>query len=75
MGLDNVTIELDQGPAERVKITYVTNGINNPLIKQAMLQLISVYYDNRTDFVTGVNLNELPSSTKNILTSFKSMFV
>lgn len=75
LGLDNVTIELDQGPAERVKITYITNGVNNPLIKQAMLQLISTYYDNRTDFVTGTIVSELPTETKNILTSFKSMFV
>ncbi len=75
LGLDNETIELDQGPAERVLITYVTTGINNSLIKQAMLQLISTYYDNRADFVTGVNLNEITTSTKKILTSFKSMFV
>ena len=75
LGLDNETIELDQGPAERVLITYVTTGINNSLIKQAMLQLISTYYDNRADFVTGVNLNEISTSTKKILTSFKSMFV
>ncbi len=75
LGLDNETIELDQGPAERVLITYVTTGINNSLIKQAMLQLISTYYDNRADFVTGANLNEIPTSTKKILTSFKSMFV
>lgn len=75
LGLDNETIELDQGPAERVLITYVTTGINNSLIKQAMLQLISTYYDNRVDFVTGVNLNEITTSTKKILTSFKSMFV
>ena len=75
LGLDNVTIELDQGPAERVKITYITSGVNNPLIKQAMLQLISTYYDNRTDFVTGTIVSELPTETKNILTSFKSMFV
>ena len=75
LGLDNETIELDQGPAERVLITYVTTGINNSLIKQAMLQLISTYYDNRADFVTGANLNEIPTNTKKILTSFKSMFV
>ena len=75
LGLDNETIELDQGPAERVLITYVTAGIDNSLIKQAMLQLISTYYDNRADFVTGANFNEIPTNTKKILTSFKSMFV
>ena len=68
-------MKLDQGPAERVLITYVTAGIDNSLIKQAMLQLISTYYDNRADFVTGANFNEIPTNTKKILTSFKSMFV
>ena len=75
LGLDNETIELDAGPSERVKITYVTNGINDALIKQAMLQLISTYYDNRSDFKTGVTISEIPTSTKSILSSYKTMFV
>lgn len=75
LGLDNETIELDAGPSERVKITYVTNGINDALIKQAMLQLISTYYDNRADFKTGVTISEIPTSTKSILSSYKTMFV
>ena len=74
LGLDNETIELDQGPAERVKITYITTGIDDALIKQSMLQLISTYYDNRSDFVTG-NISEIPTTTKQILTSYKSMFI
>lgn len=75
LGLDNETIELDAGPSERVKITYVTNGINDALIKQAMLQLISTYYDNRADFKTGTIVSEIPTSTKSILSSYKTMFV
>ena len=74
LGLDNETIELDQGPGERVKITYITAGINDALIKQSMLQLISTYYDNRADFMVG-NVSEIPTSTKSILTSYKSMFI
>lgn len=74
LGLDNETIELDQGPGERVKITYITAGINDALIKQSMLQLISTYYDNRADFMVG-NISEIPTSTKSILTSYKSMFI
>jgi hypothetical protein len=74
LGLDNETIELDQGPGERVKITYITKGLNDSLIRQAMLQLISTYYDNRSDFVLG-SVNEIPTSTRNILTSYKSMFI
>ena len=74
LGLDNETIELDQGPGERVKITYIATGIDDALIKQSMLQLISTYYDNRADFMVG-NISEIPTSTKSILTSYKSMFI
>lgn len=78
LGLDNETIELDQGSAERVKITYITTGLNDSLLKQAMLQLISTYYDNRADFIGGSannSVNEIPSSTRTILSSYKTMFV
>ena len=76
LGLDNETIELDGGSAERVKITYVTLGINDSLVKQAMLQLISTYYDNRADFITEQdNVSEIPTSTRQILTSYKTMFI
>jgi len=79
-GLDNETIELDGGPAEQVKVTYITAGQNDSLIKQAMLQLISTYYDNRADFVEGNSRGigssvEIPTSTKSILTSYKTMFL
>lgn len=75
LGLDNETIELDGGYAEKVKITYVTSGLDNGLIKQALLQTVATHYDNRQDFVTGVSLHEIPTSAKNILNSYKSMFV
>lgn len=76
LGLDNETIELDGGSAERVKITYITLGINDSLVKQAMLQLISTYYDNRADFTTEQNdVGEIPTSTRNILNSYKVMFL
>ena len=75
LGLDNETIELDGGAAEKVKITYITSGINNALMKQAMLQTISTYYDNRADFVQGANVHLIPTDAKTILTSYKSMFV
>lgn len=74
LGLDNETIELDQGPGERVKVTYITAGLNDSLIKQAILQLIATYYDNRADFVSG-NVIETPTSTKKILSSYKTMFI
>tara|TARA_R110001606_G_scaffold67685_1_gene154746 strand:+ start:722 stop:1237 length:516 start_codon:yes stop_codon:yes gene_type:complete len=75
LGLDNETIELDSSSAENVKSTYITTGINDALIKQAMLQLISTYYDNRSDFKTGIIVQEIPTSTTSILTSYKTMFI
>jgi len=77
LGLDNETIELDGGSADNVKITYITAGLNDSLIKQAMLQLISTYYDNRADFNSegSKETSEIPTSTKTILTSYKSMFL
>lgn len=75
LGLDNETIELDGGEAENVKITYITSGLDNALIKQAMLQLISTYYDNRADFKVGTIVSEVPTNVKAILASYKTMFV
>lgn len=80
IGLDNETIELDGGSAERVKITYITSGLNDSLVKQAMLQLISTYYDNRGDFRNdeGYRIRkdgDSPTSTRKILTSYKTMFI
>ena len=80
LGLDNETIELDGGGADRVKVTYITEGLNDSLIKQAMLQLISTYYDNRANFIEGASKGigknvEIPSNTKTILTSYKTMFL
>ena len=80
LGLDNETIELDGGGADRVKVTYITTGLNDSLIKQAMLQLISTYYDNRADFIEGASKGigknvEIPTNTKLILTSYKTMFL
>jgi hypothetical protein len=72
--LDNETIELDQGSAERVKITYITAGMNDSLLKQAMLQLISTYYDNRAEFVES-SVSEVPTNVRVILSSYKTMFI
>lgn len=74
LGLDNETIELDGGAAENVKVTYSTEGLTDGLLKQALLQLVSTYYDNRSDFVMG-SVNEIPTNVKSILSSYKSMFV
>ena len=74
LGLDNETIELDGGSAEQVKVTYATTGLSDGLLKQAILQLVSTYYDNRSEFVSG-SITEIPTNVKSILSSYKSMFV
>jgi len=74
IGLDNETIELDNGYAERVKVTYVTTGLDDGLLQQAILQLTTTYYDNRGEFILG-NISDIPTNVKNILASYKSMFV
>jgi uncharacterized phiE125 gp8 family phage protein len=74
-GLDNERIELDGGSAKDVKITYVTAGLSDDLIKNAMLQFISTLYDNRSDYKTGTIVQDVPTETKALLTSYKTMFV
>jgi len=75
LGLNNETIELHSGPAEKVEIEYITEAVDNDLIQGAILQLVSTYYDNRTDFVMGVGVNEIPTNVKAILASQKSLFI
>lgn len=74
-GLDNELIKLDGGSAKDVKITYVTTGLSDDLIKNAMLQFISTLYDNRADFVTGTIVADVPTETRALLGSYRNMFV
>ena len=74
-GLDDTIIELDELPAEEVKVTYVTAGINDSFLIQAILQLVSTFYDNRADFVVGSSVNEIPTNVKSILSSYKNVFI
>lgn len=74
-GLDNERIELDGGRSKEVKITYVTTGLSDDLIKNAMLQFISTLYDNRADFVTGTIVADVPTETRALLGSYKNMFI
>jgi len=36
---------------------------------------VATYYDNRSDFVIGVTINEVPTNVRNILDSYKNMFI
>jgi hypothetical protein len=75
LGLDDLSIQLNGGPALEVKATYVTTGINDGLIKQALLQLVSTLYDNRADYVTGTIVSAIKTDVKSLLTSYKMMFI
>ncbi len=74
-GLDDLSIELNGGPSNNVKITYTTAGLNDGLIKQALLQMVSNYYDNRADFEIGKAVNKIPTNVKSILSGYKSMYI
>jgi len=75
LGLNNETIELHSGAAEKVEVEYITEAVFNDLIQGAILQLVSTYYDNRAEFVMGVGVNEIPTNVKAILASQKSLFI
>jgi hypothetical protein len=74
-GLDDTIVSLNMLPSKEVKVTYVTSGQSDSLLKQAISQLVATYYDNRNDFVTGTIVNEVPTNVKNILNSYKNMFI
>jgi len=74
-GLENEIIELDQMPSKEVKVTYVTAGLDDSLLQQALLQLVATYYDNRADFKEGDRFQETPTSVKHILSSYKNVFI
>lgn len=75
LGLDDYSIELHGGPSKHVKVTYVTAGINDSAIKQAILQLVSTLYDNRADYVTGTIVSDVPTKVKSLLAGYKTMFI
>jgi hypothetical protein len=78
VGLDKETIELDNGYAKKVTVVYITSGLNDSLLQQAILQLATTYYENRVDFNSGDENKAsdlIPSDTRDILNSYKAMFL
>jgi len=73
-GLDNETVDID-GAGDKVKVTYITAGLDDNLLQQAVLQLAATYYDNRHDYVVGKAVSEVPSSVRDVLNSYKNMFI
>jgi len=74
-GLDNEIIELDQTPAREVKITYVTSGLTGSNLEHAIKQLVSTYYDNRSEYVTGTIVADLPTNIKALLAGEQNVFI
>lgn len=72
-GIKDKSVKIDQ-VSKNFTISYTTTGINDNLIKQALLQLVSTYYDNRTDFVVGASVNEIPSGSQAILNGYKYLY-
>jgi len=77
LGLNSESIELDGGYADKVKIVYVTSGLNDELLQQAIMQLVSTYYDNRADFSSDQksNIESIPTNVRDILNSYKAMYL
>lgn len=77
LGLDNESIELDGGPAEKIKVTYITTGLSDALLQSAIMQLTSTYYDNRADFASDQksNIENIPTDVRDILNSYKAMYL
>lgn len=76
-GTDKEILKIKKLPAEDVLITYATSGLDDSLLKQAILQLVSTYYDNRADFIVmqGVSYVKVPTSVRHILDSYKEPFI
>jgi uncharacterized phiE125 gp8 family phage protein len=76
-GLHGEIIALNQLPSKDIIIEYTTTGFDNGLLQQAILQLVSTYYDNRADFIVlqGVSFVKVPTEVTQILNSFKNMFI
>ena len=74
-GLNNEVVYLNEMPADDVIVTYTTQGLNDYHIQQALLMMISTLYDNRTDFIKGKTVNDIPLSSKQLLNTFKNEWV
>jgi hypothetical protein len=76
-GVDKNIVALKKLAAKDIKVTYNTSGLDDGLLQQAILQLVSTYYDNRADFVVmqGVSFVEVPTTVKQILAPYKNAFI
>ena len=73
-GLGDPMVEIDP-LGTNIKIDFTTEGMSDGLLKQALLMMVSTYYDNRTDFVVGQSVNEVPSASAKLLDGIKAVFI
>ncbi len=75
-GIDKEMILLDTLPAKEVKVTYITEGLTGSNFDHALMQLVSTYYDNRSEFVSGGGqVSEIPTSVRTFLIGEKNLFI
>lgn len=76
-GLRSDIIALNKLAAKDIIVTYTTTGLDDGLLQQAILQLVSTFYDNRADFIVmqGVSFVEIPANVKHILAPYKNSFI
>jgi hypothetical protein len=76
-GVDKNIFELKKLAAKDIKVTYTTSGLDDALLQQAILQLVSTYYDNRADYVImqGLSFMDIPTDVKHILAPYKNSFI
>lgn len=69
-GMEDKYIEVTSSHSKNIKIVYTTTGISFDNLKLAIKQLATTYYDNRSDFVKGETVNEIPTNIKSILSPY-----
>tara|TARA_R100001443_G_scaffold24077_1_gene36207 strand:- start:1721 stop:2230 length:510 start_codon:yes stop_codon:yes gene_type:complete len=74
-GLDKSVIELDELPAKDMEMVYITTGLSDSAIKEALLQFVTTLYENRVDFIEGKTIQKIPTSSKELLSSYKALFI
>jgi len=74
-GLDKSVIELDESPAKDMEMVYITTGLSDSAIKEALLQFVTTLYENRVDFIEGKTMQKIPTASKELLSSYKALFI
>lgn len=69
----HITQKIKIGPAyANLQVDYKSKYNKSPtLIKQAVLIMISTFYSNRDDYVTGVTLERIPMTSLNLLNAVR----